>query len=173
VEQLRGLLAAGRHPDESAQGWLTRQHRRAANGTLTAEQAAVLAALAEQVETFRAANPRRRSAVDCQRPGCTARIQPPARGRAPRYCGPACAAAARGRPVATSPAARSAAALIRLVPALERVAAGQLSGLPALTRRVQRATDSLAGTHPPAAARRRLRRRWRTRTTGSVRVGQG
>ncbi|MEV0838623.1 Helicase associated domain protein [Actinocatenispora sera] len=175
VEQLRGLLAAGRHPDESAQGWLTRQHRRAANGTLTAEQAAVLAALAGEVAAFRAAHPRRRGAVDCQRPGCTARIQPPARGRAPRYCGPACAAAARGRPAATSPAARSAAALFRLVPALERVAAGQLSGLPALTRRVQRATDSLAGTHPgpPATARRRLRRRWRSRTTGSLRVGQG
>gem|GEM_PF-4725774 len=163
AEQLRAALAAGRHPDEAAQGWLARQHRRADAGNLTPDQSAELADLTARIAAFRAEHPRRRTAVLCQRPGCRTRIEPAARGRTRRYCSPTCASAARGT-TADTPAARSAAALIRLVPALERVAAGRLSGLPALTRRVQRASDSLSNARRPAAARRRVRRRWRVRT---------
>ncbi|HEY3501284.1 MAG TPA: helicase associated domain-containing protein [Actinocatenispora sp.] len=160
--ELRQAVRRGRRPTESALGWLARQRRRADAGTLGAPQRAELAELTELVRRFRAENPPRRPPVTCQRPGCTTRIQPPARGRAPRYCGRSCATAARRRSSAASPTARSAAALIRLVPALERVAAGRLTGLPALTRRVQRAADALAtGTSRvrPAASRRH-RRHW-------------
>lgn len=160
--ELRQSLRRGRRPTESALGWLARQRRRAEAGTLGEAQRAELAELAELVRRFRAEHPRRRPPVTCQRPGCTTRIQPPARGRVPRYCGRPCATAARRRSSAASPTARSAAALIRLVPALERVAAGRTTGLSALTRRVQRAADALVtGTSRvrPAASRRR-RRRW-------------
>ncbi|GAA4203518.1 helicase associated domain-containing protein [Actinocatenispora rupis] len=165
--ELRAAVRRGRRPTESALGWLARQRRRDERGTLTDAQHTELAELTGLVTRFRAENPPRRPPVACQRPGCTTRIQPPARGRAPRYCGRTCAAAARRRASATTPTARSAAALIRLVPALERVAAGRTAGLPALTRRVQRAADALAtGTHRvrPAATRTR-RRRWRATTT--------
>jgi helicase associated protein len=171
--ELRSALRQHLRPSDAALGWLARQRQRDAAGRLTAAQSAELATLVALLADARAHRP----AVRCQAPGCDRSIQRPSRGRPPRYCGPRCRAVARnataGTPAtaatspAPTPAAQSAAALIRLVPALQRIAAGHRAGLPALACRVQRAAHRFTAATSPAPRRRRLRRRWRTvpRTT--------